>query len=55
MMKSFAGGLIAASALFLMGSTAFAEPEIVSGPAAEPECFAPWADQTTRNSLSTGV
>jgi ribose transport system substrate-binding protein len=46
MLKSLAGGMIAATAFLLMGSAAIAEPEIVSGPASEPECFAPWAEQT---------
>ncbi len=30
----------------LMAGTALAEPEIVSGPAAEPECFTPWSAET---------
>jgi ribose transport system substrate-binding protein len=46
MLKSLAGGMVAATALLLMGSAAIAEPEIVSGPSSEPGCFAPWADQT---------
>jgi ribose transport system substrate-binding protein len=46
MLKSLAGGMVAATAFLLMGSAAIAEPEIVAGPAAEPGCFAPWSDQT---------
>ena len=46
MIKSLIGGVIAATALTLLSSTAIAEPEIVSGPSAEPECFAPWAADT---------
>jgi len=46
MIRSLIGGALAAASLALLTSTAFAEPEIVSGPAAEPECFAPWAADT---------
>ena len=46
MIKSFVGGIIAATALTLASTVAFAEPEVVSGPAAEPECFAPWSAET---------
>jgi ribose transport system substrate-binding protein len=46
MLKSVAGGVIAVGALLLMGSATFAEPEVVAGPAADAECFAPWSDQT---------
>jgi ribose transport system substrate-binding protein len=46
MIKSLLGGTIAAAALMLMGSTAMADPEIVSGPAAEADCFAPWTAET---------
>jgi ribose transport system substrate-binding protein len=46
MLKSIVGGALAASALMLLSSTAIAEPEIVAGPSAEPECFAPWAGDT---------
>ena len=46
MIKSLIGGALAATALVMLSSTALAEPEIVSGPAAEPECFAPWAADT---------
>jgi ribose transport system substrate-binding protein len=46
MLKSVTRGIAAAGVLFLMGSTAIAEPEVVSGPASEPGCFAPWSDQT---------
>jgi ribose transport system substrate-binding protein len=46
MIKSLIGGALAATALVMLSSTAIAEPEVVSGPAAEPECFAPWAADT---------
>src|SRR5262245_58368817 len=46
MIKSLMGGALAATALVMLSSTALAEPEIVSGPAAEPECFAPWTPET---------
>ncbi|MCO5066567.1 MAG: sugar ABC transporter substrate-binding protein [Rhizobiaceae bacterium] len=46
MVKALAGGIVAATALFMLSSAAFAEPEVVSGPAAEPDCFAPWAADT---------
>jgi len=46
MVKSIAGGIVAAAAFMMLGSAAYAEPEVVSGPAAEPECFAPWSADT---------
>src|SRR3954470_24714784 len=46
MIKTLAGGLIAATALALISTVALADPEIVSGPAADPNCFVPWAAQT---------
>lgn len=46
MMKSLLGGIVAVTALTLLGSAAYAEPEVVSGPAAEPDCFAPWSADT---------
>jgi len=46
MIKSLLGGMIAASALAMLTTTALAEPEIVSGPAAEADCFAPWTPET---------
>jgi ribose transport system substrate-binding protein len=46
MLKSLVGGMLAATALSLFCATAMAEPEVVAGPAAEPECFAPWAADT---------
>src|SRR6187401_991429 len=46
MVKSLLGGIVAATAFVMLGSTAMAEPEVVSGPAAEPECFAPWSADT---------
>ena len=46
MFKTYVGGILAAAAVTLAYSTVLAEPEIVSGPAAEPECFAPWSADT---------
>jgi ribose transport system substrate-binding protein len=46
MIKSLLGGVIAATAMTLLSTTAMAEPEIVAGPSAEPECFSPWAADT---------
>jgi ribose transport system substrate-binding protein len=46
MIKTYVCGLLAAAALALSASTALADPEVVSGPAAEPECFAPWSADT---------
>ena len=46
MIKSVISSLLTAATLALLSSTATAEPEIVSGPGAEPECFAPWSADT---------
>ena len=46
MRKSPAGALAGAALLALIGGAAFAEPEVVSGPAVDPGCYAPWSDQT---------
>src|SRR6478735_1695748 len=46
MIKTYVCGLLAAAALALSASTALADPEVVSGPAAEPDCFAPWSADT---------
>lgn len=46
MIKSVISSLLTAATLALLSSTATAEPEIVSGPGAEPECFAPWTADT---------
>jgi ribose transport system substrate-binding protein len=46
MNKSLLGGIIAATAMTLLATTAMAEPEIVAGPSAEPECFSPWSADT---------
>jgi ribose transport system substrate-binding protein len=46
MRKNLFGGILAATALAMLGSSALAEPEIVSGPPAEPECFVPWRAET---------
>ena len=35
-----------AASLVLSAGMAFAGPEMVSGPGAEPECFAPWSADT---------
>ena len=40
------GVCISAAILAASAGAALAEPEIVSGPAAEPECFVPWAADT---------
>ncbi|RWQ41701.1 MAG: ribose ABC transporter substrate-binding protein [Mesorhizobium sp.] len=46
MIKSLVGGVVAATAFVMLSSSALAEPEIVTGPSAEPDCFAPWAADT---------
>ena len=46
MIKSFVGGIVAATAFVMLSSSAMADPEVVNGPAAEPDCFAPWAAET---------
>ncbi|PZQ96942.1 MAG: ribose ABC transporter substrate-binding protein [Cereibacter sphaeroides] len=46
MLKSFAGGMLAAATCVILSSAAKAEPEIVAGPPAEPDCFAPWSSDT---------
>lgn len=46
MVKSRVGGLVAAAAFVLLSSSAIAGPEVVAGPAAEPDCFAPWSADT---------
>ncbi|RUU84770.1 ribose ABC transporter substrate-binding protein, partial [Mesorhizobium sp. M7A.T.Ca.TU.009.01.1.2] len=47
MIKSLVGGIVAATAFVMLSSSAIAAgPEIVKGPAAEPDCFAPWAADT---------
>lgn len=38
---------IAALSAALMATTAYAGPEIVNGPGVNPECFAPWDENTT--------
>jgi len=45
-MSKNALGILAALAATLFTTTAFSEPEVVSGPAAEPDCFAPWTPET---------
>ena len=44
--KIFVGGILAAGMMAFVSSTALAEPEVVSGPSGDPECFAPWSAQT---------
>ena len=46
MPKSLVGGVVAAAAILLLNSSAIAEPAVVSGPSAEPECFVPWSADT---------
>jgi ribose transport system substrate-binding protein len=46
MNRSLLGGIVAATALMMLGSTALADPEIVSGPAAQADCFVPWSADT---------
>ena len=46
MIRTVIGGIVAATALVMLNTTAMAEPEIVAGPSAEPECFAPWSADT---------
>ncbi|EHK55847.1 sugar ABC transporter substrate-binding protein [Allomesorhizobium alhagi] len=46
MIRTVLGGIVAATALVMLNTTAMAEPEVVSGPSAEPECFAPWSADT---------
>src|SRR5688500_11747225 len=38
--------LTGASVACMLAQAAWAEPEIVAGPAAEPECFVPWSEET---------
>ena len=44
--RGIANSLLAATALAFTIGTAVAEPEIVSGPSSDPDCYAPWNDQT---------
>lgn len=46
MIRSVIGGIVAATVFTLVSSTAFADPEVVAGPAAEADCFTPWAAET---------
>ncbi|WEX74408.1 sugar ABC transporter substrate-binding protein [Sinorhizobium numidicum] len=46
MTSKFVSGMLTAAALAFLSTTAYAEPEIVSGPAADPDCFAPWSPET---------
>ena len=46
MKHALLGGVCAAAALVMLGSSALADPEVVQGPAAQPDCFAPWKADT---------
>lgn len=47
MIKSLVGGVVAATAFVMLNSAAMAAgPEIVSGPANQADCFAPWSAET---------
>lgn len=46
MIKGLIRGSMSAAALLMLSSAAYADRETVSGPAAEPECFAPWSSDT---------
>ncbi|MDX8523500.1 sugar ABC transporter substrate-binding protein [Mesorhizobium sp. MSK_1335] len=47
MIKSLVGGVVAATAFAMLSSAAMAAgPEIVPGPAAQPDCFSPWSADT---------
>ncbi len=46
MLKRLIAVLASTAAVSILSSAAIAEPEIVSGPSADPECFAPWASDT---------
>lgn len=46
MIKGLMRGSLSVAALLMLSSAAFADRETVSGPAAEPECFAPWSAET---------
>jgi ribose transport system substrate-binding protein len=45
-MKTLLKCTTAAAAIALMAQFAYAGPQVVSGPGANPECFAPWAEDT---------
>ncbi len=44
--KSARIAAVSASMLALLCSAAYAEPKVVSGPAADPGCMTPWASDT---------
>lgn len=46
MIKGLIRGSLSAAALLMLSSAAYADRETVSGPSAEPECFAPWSSDT---------
>lgn len=39
-------GLAIAALMLTTAGVALADPAVVSGPAADPECYVPWDDQT---------
>lgn len=46
MTRKTGGQILIAAALTLMSTAAMAQPEVVAGPAADPECLAPWSADT---------
>ncbi len=46
MKMSLLAGIVGATALVMLGSTAMADPEIVPGPSAQADCFVPWSADT---------
>lgn len=46
MIKKLMLGTLSAAAMLMLSSAAYADRETVAGPAAEPECFAPWSAET---------
>lgn len=46
MIKGLIRGSLSAATLLMLSSAAYADRETVSGPSAEPECFAPWSSDT---------
>lgn len=46
MTTTLASGILTAAAIALLSTAAYAVPEIVSGPSADPDCFAPWTSET---------
>lgn len=46
MTTTLTSGILTAAAIALLSTAAYAVPEIVSGPSADPDCFAPWTSET---------